>query len=117
MTVTFVFEVGRSVNQYCLFGGKIGGIYHNVKCMWFVTDNFGNSPSACLSRRLFNVQSLTPPVKLAAWTLWSPFQRGSGCVLLEAGLVGRVPTRLPTRGGCAGEAGERGWFFKGSRFL
>ena len=47
--VTFVFEVGRSVNQHCLFGGKIGGIYHNVKRMWFVTDNFGNSLSACLS--------------------------------------------------------------------
>lgn len=76
MAVTLVFEVGRSVNWHCLFGGKIGGIYHKAKCMWFVTDNFENNPSACLSRRVFNVQSLMRPIKLEARTLWVSFPKG-----------------------------------------
>lgn len=35
-------------------------------------------------------------------------------MLLEVGLVGGAAADW---GGCAGEAGERKWFFKGSRFL
>lgn len=76
MAVTLVFEVGRSVNRHCLFGGKIGDIYHKVKCMWFITDNFENNLSACLSRRVFNVQSPMRPIKLEARTLWVSFLEG-----------------------------------------
>lgn len=44
--------------------------------MWFITDNFENNLSACLSRRVFNVQSPMRPIKLEARTLWVSFLEG-----------------------------------------